>query len=33
VSVLVEWPDGAKERWDGVGIDKLVTLRQGTAPK
>jgi hypothetical protein len=28
--VLVEWPDGSKEKWDHVRADSLVTLRQGT---
>ena len=30
VQVLVEWPDGSKEKWDNVRADSLVTLRQGT---
>jgi len=28
--VLVDWPDGSKERWDTVQADKVVVLRQGT---
>ena len=28
--VLVEWPDGSKEKWEHVPADSLVTLRQGT---
>ena len=30
VQVLVEWPDGSKEKWDHVRADSLTTLRQGT---
>lgn len=29
-AVLVHWPDGAKERFEGVKSDKIVKLRQGT---
>jgi hypothetical protein len=28
--VLVEWPDGSREKWDRLRSDSLVTLRQGT---
>ncbi len=28
--VLVVWPDGSKERWEKVEVNKFVTLRQGT---
>jgi hypothetical protein len=28
--VLVEWPDGSKEKWDHVRADSLVKLRQGS---
>ncbi len=28
--IIVHWPDGSSEKWDQVGIDKLITLRQGT---
>ncbi len=28
--VLVEWPDGSKEKWDRVRADSLIMLRQGT---
>jgi hypothetical protein len=28
-AVVVRWPDGHRERWTGVGIDRLVTLRRG----
>ena len=29
-AVVVQWPDGARERWTGIGADRLVTLRRGT---
>ncbi len=29
-SVVVQWPDGAKERWTDVAVDHRVTLRRGT---
>ena len=28
--IVVQWPDGPRERWVGVTGDKLVTLRRGT---
>jgi len=28
-AVLVHWPDGAKERFEGVKCDRIVKLRQG----
>ena len=28
--VLVEWPDGSKEKWEHVRADSLIQLRQGT---
>jgi len=28
--VLVQWPDGSRERWDNVHADKVVVLRQGS---
>jgi hypothetical protein len=28
--VLVEWPDGSKERWDQVQANSLISLREGT---
>lgn len=28
--VVVIWPNGTRERWDNVGLNRLVTLRQGT---
>jgi enediyne biosynthesis protein E4 len=27
--VIVEWPDAQRERWTGIAIDRLVTLRRG----
>ena len=29
-AVLVQWPDGTRERWSGITGDRLVTLRRGT---
>ena len=29
VTVDVEWPDGVRERWADVAVDRLVTLRRG----
>lgn len=31
--VMVVWPDGTRERWRGVSIDRWTTLRQGTGEK
>ena len=28
--VVVEWPDGVRERWTDVRADRAVTLRRGT---
>jgi enediyne biosynthesis protein E4 len=28
--VVVEWPDGVRERWTDVRVDRVVTLRRGT---
>ena len=28
--VVVQWPDGARERWTSIAADRLVTLRRGT---
>jgi hypothetical protein len=28
--VLVEWPDGARERFTGVPANRIVTLERGT---
>jgi hypothetical protein len=32
-SVVVQWPDGSRERWSGVEADRLVTLRRGTGSR
>jgi len=32
-AVVVEWPDGSKERWEKVGVDRVVVLRQGTGAR
>ncbi|HKW97439.1 MAG TPA: CRTAC1 family protein [Bryobacteraceae bacterium] len=29
-AVIVNWPDGIKEHFTGVKVDRLITLRQGT---
>ena len=29
-AVVVQWPDGQRERWTGVAVDRLVTLQRGT---
>ena len=29
-AVVVQWPDGQRERWTGLTGDRLVTLRRGT---
>jgi hypothetical protein len=29
-AVVVQWPDGQRERWTGVTPDRLLTLRRGT---
>jgi hypothetical protein len=29
-AIVVQWPDGARERWSGISGDKLVTLQRGT---
>ena len=31
--IVVQWPDGERERWTGVTGDQLLTLTRGTAPK
>jgi enediyne biosynthesis protein E4 len=31
--VIVEWPDGQRERWKDVAADRLVTLRRSTGVK
>jgi hypothetical protein len=28
-SVVVLWPDGGRERWPNVPVDRTVTLRHG----
>jgi hypothetical protein len=30
ITLLVEWPDGLREKWDGVAADSRVSLREGT---
>jgi enediyne biosynthesis protein E4 len=32
-AVLVHWPDGSKERFEGVQADRIVTLRQGSGKR
>jgi hypothetical protein len=32
-AVIVEWPDGTRERWRGVAADRLATLRHSTGTK
>jgi enediyne biosynthesis protein E4 len=29
-AIVVQWPDGQRERWTGITGDRLVTLRRGT---
>jgi enediyne biosynthesis protein E4 len=29
-AIVVEWPDGSRERWTAVRSDRLVTLKRGT---
>jgi hypothetical protein len=29
-AMLVEWPDGARERWPGPAVDRMITLVRGT---
>jgi hypothetical protein len=29
-AVIVEWPDGHRERWREVATNQVVTLRRGT---
>ena len=31
VAVTVQWPDGVRERWTNVAVDRLVTLQRGSA--
>ena len=28
--LIVYWPDGSAEAWDGIQVDRIVTIRQGT---
>jgi ASPIC/UnbV protein len=28
--VIVQWPDGPRERWTSIAGDRLVTLARGT---
>ena len=28
-AVIVEWPDGQRERWTGVEVDRAITLKRG----
>lgn len=32
-AIVVQWPDGERERWTAVTGDRLLTLTRGTAPK
>jgi hypothetical protein len=32
-AVVVQWPDGQRERWTGIAGDRLVTLRRGTGAR
>jgi hypothetical protein len=32
-AVIVEWPDATRERWTNVQIDRVITLRRGSAPR
>ncbi len=32
-AVVVQWPDGQRERWTDVRADRLVTLRRGTGQR
>jgi hypothetical protein len=32
-AVIVEWPDGPRERWKGVAADRVVTFRRGTGER
>jgi hypothetical protein len=33
VAVVVQWPDGGRERWTNVQVDRLVTLQRGTGAR
>jgi hypothetical protein len=28
--MIVEWPDGQRERWTGVEVDRAITLKRGS---
>jgi len=30
-AVIVQWPDGARERWTDISADRLVTLKRGNS--
>ena len=30
-SVIVQWPDGPRERWTDISADRLVTLKRGSS--
>ncbi len=32
-AVVVEWPDGVRERWKDVAVDRLVTLQRGSGTR
>jgi enediyne biosynthesis protein E4 len=32
-AVIVEWPDGQRERWTGVEVDRAITLTRGQGAK
>jgi hypothetical protein len=32
-ALVVDWPDGVRERWTGVAADRLVTLRRGSGSR
>jgi hypothetical protein len=32
-TVVVQWPDGERERWAAVKGDRLVVLRRGTGQR
>jgi enediyne biosynthesis protein E4 len=32
-AVVVDWPDGTRERWSATAADRLVTLRRGTGSR
>jgi hypothetical protein len=32
-AVIVQWPDGGRERWTSVSGDRLVMLNRGTGQR